>query len=206
MDGKTTKKIREIKAVKENKMDAPVSRFVKAYSKQANDKLKQIYLETNVKLVKTYIPYVEKCSHIESLILATCFRDGRIENGYYRNKSTQYMLYIMLMINLYTNVNIEYQNSDNLLTDQYDQLKEYGLDEYLINLIPKSEISEFQTILKTKNDDAYVNNGSIEAVIERSVHNMTSNVLSPIVDEITNMMKDVTKEDILKTFMMYQKS
>lgn len=203
-ENKVTDISKKIKAQEtSNKMTRPVSRFVKAYITMANEKLRESYLKTEVKLITNYVPYITKCNYVENLVLSTCFENKVDENGkivtgkkYVRNKATQNMLYQMMLINIYTNLNIEYGNNDNHITEQYDELNKYGLINYLLSLIPKSERDAFGILLTLKNEDTYINHGSLEAVVRNSLDVFMEKVVSAGLDSMQQVLSSISASEL----------
>lgn len=187
------------------KMTGTVKMFTTAYSKQANDHLKKTYLQNNLKLYARYVPFVTKCNYIENLIKSTCFKaykktDGSITYGtiYNQDQTTQLLLYTMMLLDIYTNLNIEYGNEANTITDQYDYLKQNGLLEYVLSIIPTDERKEFDSILALKNEDARYNSGSIESIARQQCATLYNEILFPVLDGLKDKLQSISKDDVIE--------
>lgn len=187
-----------------------VKKFVEEFDK-LHVSLKGDYLEKNLKIVE-YIPIETKHKMAERIADYTTFRYREVvdENGnttlertneVNRDSFVQYMLFCRTLISNYTNLEIE---SENFYED-YDLLKNSGLLDLLVansgengSLIPSTEITEFKTILKMKQEDLIFNNTTAHNYISNQIgriENLVSTVVSPSVKSLTTYLNGLDEKD-----------
>ena len=179
----------------------PVRRFVNGYNQQANEKLKEVYLGNNLKCIETYLPFNQKLKRIENLVKTTCFEPERDKNGnlvygtvYKKDSVAQRMLYILLLIDIYTNIEIEYGNANNTLDVQYDALVKSKLIDKVFAKIPQEEQKEFDLILRMHNEDTYLNYGTAQSYISGQIDRfatIASTILSPTLEKIADNFENI---------------
>ena len=187
-----------------------VKKFVEEFDK-LHSSLKGDYLKKNLKIVE-YIPIETKHKMAERIADYTTFRYREVmdENGnailertneVNRDSFVQYMLFCRTLISNYTNLEIE---SENFYED-YDLLKNSGLLDLLVansgengSLIPSTEITEFKTILKMKQEDLIFNNTATHNYISNQIgriENLVSTVVSPSVKSLTTYLNGLDEKD-----------
>ena len=132
--------------------------FLKNY--KAHDGKKTMDEFINKHITVKYIPYLEKYAYCESIVKSTCHTDKDIIKI---NRPGQLMSFLMRIIDLYTDIDIEFKNGK--FVEQYDELKKVGALDALVSFIPESEYIEFSTILTMAMDDFRDNEYSIEAIL-----------------------------------------
>lgn len=139
-----------------------VDAFLREYGVAA--KQKGSAMETFIKkhIVTQYVPYLEKDVLCTRIIYATCYADKDRKIIKF-NTPGRLLLFNMNLINLYTDIEISFENDET--TKQYDKLMEVGAIYLLINAIPKTEYTEFVTLLNMKLDDLRDNEYSLEALL-----------------------------------------
>lgn len=150
-------------------MGISVDGFLREYS--VANKQKGTAMEVFIKkhVVKDYVPFLEKCVWCDGIIKASCHvvdldESGNITNEFVKiNSATRYVSFVMRLISLYTDVEIDFENAE--FVNQYDQLNKVGAINDLITGIPENEYDEFSTILNMKMDDFRDNEYSVAAFI-----------------------------------------
>lgn len=54
---------------------------------------------------------------------------------FHESAKSLYLLYVLKIIDLYTDINIEWDNKDYSVTRQFEELDEYDLIEFIISLV-----------------------------------------------------------------------
>lgn len=164
------------------------------YSRQANEALKKKYFEENVKLVNKYINVDKKIDLINRIVRATM----RNEKGDFKiNSCVRYILYVMNLINEYTNLEVNFKN----ISEEYDLVKKTGLLEKILTIIPNEERTEFLTMLNMAVDDYMKNIYDPHSYITRQVDRfgtLISTLLAPYVDNFTDMISNLDDDKINK--------
>lgn len=167
-----------------------ITRAVEGYKKQASDSKKKEWVENNIYLERSYIPYVEKMAFIKNIVDSTSFNTVVLEDGsttigntYKKNGAMQYLMYVMVLIDKYTNIDIVFGDKDLSLMQQYDCLKESGLLEIILGMIPSSEMDEMKILLSVYNEDTYTNYGTLQAMISNLIES-AKQYTAPFMDEL----------------------
>ena len=179
-----------------------IREFVEGYEKNVESDDEKSFVNKNVKLINSYIDFLNKVNLCELLINTTCMDN----NGNIRFDSvTRDILYKLNLINMYTNINVEFGDSNNPLNEQYDMLQKYNLIFFIINIIPIGERKEMEKILEEKLDDFKNNNCSTASCINKQFDrftNLSLTLLNPIVEELDRklpeILKNIDKKDIEK--------
>ena len=199
---------------KDNKDDVikSLERFTMIYKKQANDSNKKNYLSNQVKLTTQYIPYVNKMAIVKNIVDATSFNsievDGKRKLGttYKKDSPMQYILYVMTLIDKYTNIEIKYEDETYSLMTQYDYLKECGVLEKILNMIPASEMNEFATLLRMQNEDTEKNCTSAEYAITNIINQLSYSISDMLdkfnIEEFNSKINGIKMEKLQKNYEM----
>ena len=112
-----------------------------------------------------YVKYEEKIGICTSIIENTSYTKVGEDKVYNRKTPAQYLQFSLQMINLYTDIEIDFNNAleDFNLLDRYDAI------DYLMAAIPEAEFNKFQILLDMIKDDAYENNRSFVGYIDNFV-------------------------------------
>lgn len=191
-----------------------IRNFVDMYNRCATDNLKEYHLKGNLEIIK-YIPFVKKDTLVNHLVNVTTYKyedcvneDGSIgrrrTNMININSTIQYLLFCRLLIENYTNLEVE---TDGFY-EEYDMLKQSGLLDKLIvgtetsmPLIPIEEISELRTMVEMRQKDALTNYATPQAYISNQVERVSTILgvtLKPALEKIYEKIGDMTDEDIDK--------
>lgn len=166
-------------------MGITVDMFCKTY--KANSKAKDKTFEDFIKkhITTDYVDYITKVVYCKNIVKASCYiKDGDRE-FIEINSENRYLFFVMRLIELYTDIEIDDEN----VVAEYDKLNQIGAINTLIAAIPKTEYSEFRTILDMKMDDFRDNEYSITALL----YNL-KNSFSLSEEVINSVIKDLVKE------------
>lgn len=178
-----------------------VKEFVEKYNDGLSYSSKENFIKSNIES-KQYLPYLDKISIAETAIAISSKNE---DTGLIHIRSAQRMiLHLMLMINSYTNLEVNFSN----IFEDYDLLNSNGLIEILLSMnepkyeiIPVKEVAECNTILTMCAND-YVTNkleshnmltelaGLITGVLESRL-----NSFSPIIDNISKELEKLSDEE-----------
>lgn len=158
-----------------------VNEFVEEY-KQHKDK--DEYIKKHILLDK-YVPYVEKITRCKNIIDKTMYTELNGEKVFKKNSTSQYLLYTLTLIDLYTDLDIDFKN----LLDEYDELEKYALITPIISFINENELQTWQTISNMIIDDLMVNTRSIVSWIDNKID---------ILSLMMNSIQDISAETISK--------
>ena len=114
-------------------------------------------------LTNLYVSYARKIAEAHKIVDLTMYKEVNGVRHFWHDTPTQYNLFIQRLIANYTDIEM-----DNPLED-YDSLDALGLIEKIIAIIPQSEYSEFNTVLKMVVDDEINNIRSIPSYIDTKI-------------------------------------
>ena len=190
-----------------------IKNFVNEYTKRA-DQLKEQYLKENLKIT-SYVPFLRKDAIAQVIVDRSTYKyenytkeDGTIGNRktdkIQINSITQYILFCRVLIENYTNLEIETKE----FVEEYDALKECGLlDKLMVGnenvppMIPVSEISELRSLISMKQSDAMTNYATPQAYISNQVERVSTILgvtLKPVLDKIATSIENMDEKDIEK--------
>lgn len=190
-----------------------IKEFCKEYSNRA-DQLKKQYLKDNLKIT-TYVPFLKKEVLAQNIVNATTYRyedyikeDGTVgrrkTNTIHVNSTAQMLLFYRVVIENYTNLEIETEG----FYEEYDALNESGLLVELTvdceghpSLIPASELSELRGMIEMKKNDVFTNYGNPQSYIANQIERITdvaSITLKPVMEKLSEKLENMTEKDIEK--------
>ena len=190
-----------------------IKNFVNEYTKRA-DQLKEQYLKENLKIT-SYVPFLRKDAIAQVIVDRSTYKyenytkeDGTIGNRktdkIQINSITQYILFCRVLIENYTNLEIETKE----FVEEYDALKECGLlDKLMVGnenvppMIPVSEISELRSLISMKQSDAMTNYATPQAYISNQVERVSTILgvtLKPVLDKLATELENIDEKDIEK--------
>ena len=190
-----------------------IKNFVNEYTKRA-DQLKEQYLKENLKIT-SYVPFLRKDAIAQVIVDRSTYKyenytkeDGTIGNRktdkIQINSITQYILFCRVLIENYTNLEIETKE----FVEEYDALKECGLlDKLMVGnenvppMIPVSEISELRILIDMKQKDELTNRCEIHNFISGQVTRfgeLAGVLLNPVFDKISEQLENISDEDVDK--------
>ena len=172
-----------------------IDELIENYSKRATAKMKEEYLRTAIKVVP-YIGYGTKIFLADSIIKASCLKDGQI----YVDSCKKYLLYIFALIDTYTNIELDTAN----WMFQYDELDSLGLIEPILELIPEKETVTFRTILDMKLDDLMTNKYGVYNFISDQTNRIVSvapeisKAFEPLMNVLVKKLENLDENKIEK--------
>ena len=112
---------------------AKIKEFCENYKNRATNKLKEDYLKENLKIT-TYLPFIKKDALAQNIVNATTYKfenytkeDGTIgrrrTNQIHVNSTTQMLLFYRVIIENYTDLEVETEG----FYEEYDALNESGV-------------------------------------------------------------------------------
>lgn len=152
-------------------------------TKIVTENLRDKYLKDNLKVVD-YIPVSQKIAIAKSIV-NTAMRDERGELRL--NSPSAYILYTMVKIDTWTNIKIEFDNKDYPFDKQYDDLDRLGLIEKIIDLLPKKDSAEFDSIYGMVLSDVQNNEMSTKYLFEKVVANFGTHfgeMVAPVINAL----------------------
>lgn len=109
-----------------------------------------------------YVPYEEKIATCLNIVKKTNYIESEGIKIYNRNTPAQYVQFSMTIINLYTDIEI---NFENILAD-FNMLDKVSAIDTLLSAISESEYTKFRTLLEMIQDDEYENNRNMTSYID----------------------------------------
>lgn len=186
-----------------------IKEFCEKYNNIANQKLKDDFIKSNVKITP-YVPFVKKDALISNLLKATMIDK---ETGNVKvNSSAEYLLKTRILIENYTNLMVE---TDGFY-EEYDELKKSGLftilligDDNTAPLIPIEEIAEFNHLLSIKRNDVLTNRYEIHSFITEQVDRFKAlgeATLTPLMDVVNKKLDSLSNDELRKILDDYKLS
>lgn len=191
-----------------------IKEFVENYNNIATISLKDKYIKDNLE-IKTYLPVLTKDAIATILVEKTIYEYEKYidENGEVKQRQTnkievnsnaQYILFCRLVIENYTNLEVE----TSTFFEEYDLLKQSGLLNKLIShtneepsLIPIEELIEFHKMIENKQKDILFNRSTPQAYISEQIERFSTLIgvtLNPILEKIANSINDIDEKDVEK--------
>lgn len=164
-----------------------VDAFLREYGIAA--KQKDSAMETFIKkhIVVDYVNFINKEDVCNRIVEVTCHSEILNKRIVIINSPARYILFIMNLISLYTDIDIIFEDG---LINQYDKLNKAGAISVLIDAIPEAEYSEFNTILNMKIDDFMNNEYSLISVLRNFKEE-----LSISKDNINSVIETIMKQE-----------
>ena len=204
--------------IEKEKKEMTIKEFCKEYSNRI-DKLRGDYLKENLKIT-TYIPFIKKDELAQNIVNATTYNfenytkeDGttgrRITNQIHINSTAQMLLFYRVIIENYTNLEVETEG----FYEEYDALNESGVLAELVSdyeghpsLIPISELTEFKTLIKMKQEDIFTNYSNPQNYIANQIERISkiSTEITPALNMIANQFKDMDATKLEKLGNIFQ--
>lgn len=163
--------------------------FIEVYKNAANV---NDYCKKRV-ITDKYITYQEKLAFCQNIVDKTCYIAR--ENGdkiFSQNTPARYMIFQMTMINLYTDIEVDFEH----LLDDFNTLDQYGAVDILVSSLAEfnpHEYSMFNTLLKMIVDDAYANTRDLVSWLETKVETIEMAFKS-----LSEVLKDVDLSKLIK--------
>ena len=163
-----------------------VKEFVDGYNK-LEDEEKQEYIKSHV-LKNKYVNYEHKINSANRIIKSSHYITSKNSSGkdikrLHFDTTAEYMLYSLEIVNLYTDINIDFKRS----LEQFNMINGSRSLNDIINEINKTEINEFSTILEFVRNDLIKNEYEIHAYISNQINRigeLLSSILPSIIEKI----------------------
>lgn len=175
-----------------------LEKFVNEYTQRATDKIKEDYIRDTLNVTK-YIEFAQKASIAENLVKRTTYvvdDKGNVTDTFQVNSLMRYMFFTLSVIDMYTNIIINWDNAVN----EYDLLAENGLIGVLVSKIPEQELNEFQTIVNMVLDDIMQNEFTTQQFIRKEISRIEDVVklLTPVIEPIIKSVADNIESGIVE--------
>ena len=172
-------------------MGTTIDMFVKSY--KANAKVKGKTLEDFIQkhIVTDYIGFIKKSVICDGIIQATSYIKDGDKTFISLNSANRYLFFVMKLIENYTDIEIKIDD-EHTVDYYYDELNKIGAIEVILSAIPKSEYSEFSTLLNMKLDDFMDNEYSITALLYnfKQSLSLSEDVINSVIEEIKKQAKE----------------
>ena len=190
-----------------------IKQFCKEYFNTV-DQFKGKYLKDNLKITP-YISFLRKDAIAQIIVDRSTYKyetytkeDGTIgskkTDEIKVNSVTQYILFCRVLIENYTNLEVE----TNEFVEEYDALKQSGLlDKLMVGsenvqpMIPADEIGELRMLIDMKQKDELTNKCEIHNFISEQVTRfgeLAGVLLNPVFDKISEQLENISDEDVEK--------
>lgn len=144
--------------------------FVEGYNES---KQKKAFVDKHI--TKHYLPYEDKIVQAKNIIERSSYQEVNGESIFKLNAPMRYMMFIISIIELYTDIEWELteidgkENADKL--SGFNLLEETNLTEVILNSIG-ADIKRFETILNMVLDDTLDENRSLVPFLETKIKSM----------------------------------
>lgn len=173
-------------------------------NKRTSENAKKAYINQVVK-IKPHVSYVARDVVAKQIIDAAhfSFPEGiditnisedelkNIEKVPKINRSSQYVMSALMLVDLYTNVKIDFKQG----AFQYDKLVETGVINYVLDNVPESEINEFKMLIDYKYEEYYQRYFSMRSYIDSKLKSFES-IISMLTDTITTSLDKIDKNEV----------
>lgn len=113
------------------------------------------------RIIIKYLPYATKIYLGERILKATCYTNTE-PNLFKINTPMRKMLFMLSMVNEYTDIDIDWSNS----VDEFDMLSESAYIGIILNKIGDTEINYCSSILEMMLDDLMTNERDLVSYID----------------------------------------
>lgn len=178
-----------------------VKEFVQLYkdSKVQNTKINPNAVEDFIRSkleIKNYLPFVEKREMCETVLEASCTKNGVIIEV---DSVSRYILFTISVLTKYTNLTFE--NTDDVdAIDQYDMICQNGLLNPIFGCIA-GEYEACNNILNMMMADIDANNNNVAVVFDKALKQVLGSVDKLVVslsDKVDELELDLSQIDIDK--------
>lgn len=173
-------------------------------NKRTSENAKKAYINQVVK-IKPHVSYVARDVVAKQIIDAAhfSFPEGiditntsedelkNIEKVPKINRSSQYVMSALMLVDLYTNIKIDFAKG----AFQYDKLVESGVINYVLENVPESEINEFKMLIDYKYDEYYQKYFSMKAYVDSKLNDLEL-VINTLTDMITTTLSKIDEKKL----------
>ena len=201
----------EIKEIGGYKMT--VEQFVKEMKVMLQEKDSELKKYLEDRIITTYIPYTQKIAYCKNILDYTMYKTVLDKKIYYPDTTMQYVFYTLTLINIYTDINIDFKN----VVNDYELLDSKNLIHYLINNdnsygIPTEELDKFQTIFNMMRNDIVEHEESVVnflntkyEVLSVLFSTMADAFLDGFNDKLNQTISGMSDEDKKKIIDLFMK-
>lgn len=173
-------------------------------SKRTSENAKKAYINQVIK-IKPHVSYVARDVVAKQIIDAAhfSFPEGiditnisedeleNIEKVPKINRSSQYIMSALMLVDLYTNIKINFAKG----AFQYDKLVESGIINYVLENVPESEINEFKMLIDYKYDEYYQKYFSMKSYVDSKLNDLEL-VINTLTDMIATTLSKIDEKKL----------
>ena len=173
-------------------------------NKRTSENAKKAYINQVVK-IKPHVSYVARDVVAKQIIDAAhfSFPEGiditnisedeleNIEKVPKINRSSQYIMSALMLVDLYTNIKINFAKG----AFQYDKLVESGIINYVLENVPESEINEFKMLIDYKYDEYYQKYFSMKSYVDSKLNDLEL-VINTLTDMIITTLSKIDEKKL----------
>ena len=173
-------------------------------NKRTKKKKKKAYINQVIK-IKPHVSYVARDVVAKQIIDAAhfSFPEGiditnisedeleNIEKVPKINRSSQYIMSALMLVDLYTNIKINFAKG----AFQYDKLVESGLINYVLENVPESEVKEFEMLIDYKYEEYYQKYFSMKSYVDSKLNDLEL-VINTLTDIITTTLSKIDEKKL----------
>ena len=153
-------------------------------------------------IVTTYVPFIEKTDACFKMINDSWYKKDEIteKKRLHITSPATYILFNMVVINKYTNLEIDFK--DNIF-EQYDLLNNGNYLGALMSHISENELIEFKRILEMTENDVLQNEYYVPAYIRERINDISTAIGAtalPVIEQLGQMIENID-EDKVKNFV-----
>ena len=139
-----------------------IADFIKEYEARKSNDTKNALVEKHV-LKDKYVNYENKIDLCKRIADTANHVEINGKKMFQRNSASQYMLYMMTLMNQYTDLNCTISGA-NTVSD-FNLLDKYNLFETFTSKMPATEIAKFDVIMEMVIDDMIENERNVVSVM-----------------------------------------
>ena len=173
-------------------------------NKRTSENAKKAYINQVIK-IKPHVSYVARDVVAKQIIDAAhfSFPEGiditnisedelkNIEKVPKINRSSQYVMSALMLVDLYTNIKINFAKG----AFQYDKLVESGVINYVLENVPESEIKEFEMLIDYKYEEYYQKYFSMKSYVDSKLNDLEL-VINTLTDMITTTLSKIDEKKL----------
>ena len=173
-------------------------------NKRTSENAKKAYINQVIK-IKPHVSYVARDVVAKQIIDAAhfSFPEGiditnisedeleNIEKVPKINRSSQYIMSALMLVDLYTNIKINFAKG----AFQYDKLVESGLINYVLENVPESEIKEFEMLIDYKYEEYYQKYFSMKSYVDSKLNDLEL-VINTLTDMIITTLSKIDEKKL----------
>ena len=173
-------------------------------NKRTSENAKKAYINQVIK-IKPHVSYVARDVVAKQIIDAAhfSFPEGiditnisedeleNIEKVPKINRSSQYVMSALMLVDLYTNIKIDFAKG----AFQYDKLVESGVINYVLENVPESEIKEFEMLIDYKYEEYYQKYFSMKAYVDSKLNDLEL-VINTLTDMIATTLSKIDEKKL----------